>query len=113
VQRSNGAVGWASAKYLDPLGDGMVIEPPTSTDLVVQTRLTYTCGSFGRLRFVIYKGGDKADVIFGGKTYRVLRRDHLVMRYFYVGPNWVRLRGSSRLIEWRWLDGRRVDCTAS
>lgn len=112
VRRSNGAVGWASGKFLDLADDGMVVEPPPPPKPEVEARLKYSCGAAGALTVVIYKGGDKADVTIGGKTYAVTRREHLVLRYAYAAGDGARLRGGTTLVEWRWPGGNKVNCAA-
>lgn len=109
VRRANGAVGWASGKYLDPAG-GPAIVAPIAPAPEVEARLEYGCGANGTLGLVIYRGGDKADVTIGGRTYLVLRRDHLLARYSFAAGDGARLRGGPNLIEWRWPDGRKTNC---
>lgn len=107
VRRANGDVGWASAKYLDLAG---VAVPPIAPVPEVEARLGYTCGADRRLSLVIYRGGEKADVTIGGKTYLVLRRDHLVVPYSFAAGDGARLRGGPSLVEWRWPGGRKANC---
>lgn len=116
VRRANGAVGWASGKYLDLAGGGPAVQPPVVTPVTptvpdVEARLTYRCGADGTLDVAIYRGGDRAGVTIGGKTYLVLRRDHLLVRYSFAAGDGARLRGGPSLIEWRWPDGRKTNCT--
>lgn len=114
VTKSNGAKGWASARYLDLAGgdDGMVISPPVAPLPEVATQLTYRCGAAGKLVFSIRKGGKDARVTVGNKSYAVQRRDHLILRYSFAAANGARLRGDARLIEWRWPGGNKVTCSA-
>ncbi|WP_413874473.1 hypothetical protein [Albidovulum sp.] len=117
MRRANGAVGWASGRFLDLAGGGTAVRPPIVAPIApaptpdVEARLAYRCGSNGTLGLVIYRGGDRADVTIGGQTFLVLRRDHLLARYFFAAGDGARLRGGSNLIEWRWPDGRKTNCT--
>jgi hypothetical protein len=114
VRRRNGDTGWASAKFLDlgSGGGGGTVEPPSPPPgPEVEARLKYSCGSAGPLKVVIYKGGKTADVSIGGKTYLVVRKDHLVLRFSYAAGDGARLRGGTELIEWRWPGGNKVTCT--
>lgn len=111
VRRKTGDIGWASAKYLDLADDGMVIEPPKPPKPEIEARLSYSCGSAGKMTVVIYKGGKTADVSIGGKTYFVLRKEHIVLRFSYAAGDGARLRGGTELIEWRWPGGNKVTCT--
>lgn len=113
VRRKTGETGWASAKFLDLADDGMVIEPPPPPKPEVEARLNYSCGSAGRMTVVICKGGKTADVSIGGKTYLVVRKDHLVLRFSYAAGDGARLRGGTELIEWRWPGGNKVTCTGA
>jgi len=113
VRRKNGDTGWASGKFLDLADDGMVIEPPPPPKPEVEARLKYTCGSAGAMTVAIYKGGKTADVSIGGKTYLVVRKDHLVLRFSYAAGDGARLRGGTELIEWRWPGGNKVTCTGN
>lgn len=113
VRRRNGDIGWASGKFLDLADDGMVIEPPPPPKPEVEARLKYTCGSAGAMTVAIYKGGKTADVSIGGKTYLVVRKDHLVLRFSYAAGDGARLRGGTELIEWRWPGGNKVTCTGA
>lgn len=111
VRRRNGDTGWASAKFLDLVGGGVIVDPPRPPKPEVEARLKYTCGSVGPLTVVIYKGGKTADVTIGGKTYPVARKDHILLRFSYAGDDGARLRGGTELIEWRWPGGNKVTCT--
>lgn len=111
VRRANGDIGWASGRYLDLAGAGPVVVPPIGTLPDVETRLRYSCAGAQPLALVIYRGGDKADVTIAGKTYLVLKRDHLVLPYFFAAGDGARLRGGSSHVEWRWPDGRKTACT--
>ena len=115
VRRKNGDTGWASAKYLDLADDGMVIKPPPPPPPKpeVEARLSYSCGSAGKMTVVIYKGGATANVMIGGKTYFVLRKEHLLLRFSYAAGDGARLRGGTELIEWRWPGGNKVTCTGA
>lgn len=116
VRRRNGDTGWASAKFLDLAGDAVIVEPPPPPPPPkpeVEATLSYTCGSAGALKVVIYKGGKSADVTVGGKTYLVLRKDHIVLRFSYAAGDGARLRGGTELVEWRWPGGNKVTCTGN
>jgi len=111
VRRANGDVGWASAKFLELAGEGAVPVVPIAPAPDVETRLRYACSSNQRLTLVIYRGGDKANVMIGGETYLVLRREHLVLPYSFAAGDGARLRGGASMAEWRWPDGRSTHCT--
>lgn len=111
VRRKSGEVGWASAKFLDLAGDAVIVEPPPPPKPEVEVVLNYSCGSAGAMKVAIYKGGKTADVNIGGKTYMVIRKDHLVLRFSYAAGDGARLRGGTELIEWRWPGGNKVTCT--
>lgn len=116
VRRKTGDTGWASAKFLDFAGDAVIVEPPPPPPPPkpeVEATLRYSCGSAGALQVIIYKGGKTADVTIGGKTYLVLRKDHLVLRFSYAAGDGARLRGGTELIEWRWPGGNKVTCTGN
>lgn len=112
VRRSNGATGWSSARFLDLVDAGMTVKPkpPIAPKPVIETRLTYVCGSSGRMTVEIHRGGGQADVTIGGKSYRLQRRDQLVLRYSFQASDGARLRGGSDVIEWRFPSGDRVNC---
>jgi hypothetical protein len=109
VRRSNGAVGWSSARFLD-LARGTTPKPAPPAKPVIESRLTFTCGTSGRMTVEIHRGGREADVIIGRQTFRLQRRDNPVLRYFYQSSDGARLRGGNDLIEWRWPNGNRVNC---
>lgn len=119
VRRANGDVGWASGKYLDLAGAGaggghvpvVPIAPAPPPDF--EARLNYSCGADGRLALMIYRGGGKADVAIGGKTYLVLKSNHLLLPYSFAAGDGARLRGGPNMLEWRWPGGRRTNCTRS
>lgn len=114
VRRKTGDTGWASAKFLDLAGDAVIVEPPPPPPKPeVEVTLRYSCGSAGALQVIIYKGGKTADVTIGGKTYLVLRKDHLVLRFSYAAGDGARVRGGTELIEWRWPGGNKVTCTGN
>lgn len=108
VRRSNGSVGWSSARFLDLASGTAKPTPPAKP--VIETRLTYACGASGRMTIEIHRGGREADVTIGRRTFRVQRRDNLVLRYFYQNADGARLRGGTDVIEWRWPNGDRVNC---
>jgi hypothetical protein len=76
----------------------------------VQERLRFACGSSGRLTLEIYRGGRQADVTIGGQTFLVLQRPNPLFPYSFQAGDGSRLRGTANLVEWRWPDGRRVNC---
>lgn len=108
VRRATGAVGWASAKFLDLGEDQVVIQPPKPE---IATQHIYGCGSTGPLVLSIYKTGDQATVKIDGISYHVLRYDVPLMRYGYAAGDGARLRGGTKLVEWRWPNGKKVTCT--
>ncbi len=110
VRRSNGTVGWSSARFLDLAGGGAVVKPPPPAKPVIETRLTFACGASGRMVVEIHRGGREADVTIGRQTFRLQRRDNLVLRYFYQSADGARLRGGTDVIEWRWPNGDRANC---
>lgn len=110
VRRENGSVGWASAKFLQNTEDEAVIIPPKPPGPSVQERRSYTCGKTGPMTLAIYTGGKTADVSIGGVTYLVVKQEQLFMRYAFGAGDGARLRGGTNLIEWRWPDGRKVNC---
>ncbi len=112
VRRANGAVGWASGKFLDLADDGMVIEPPPPPKPEIVTQRTYSCGLIGPLVLSIYSGNVSATVKIGGTSFHVVRQEHLVLRYAYGAGDGARLRGGPNLVEWRWPNGKKVNCTA-
>lgn len=111
VRRSNGAVGWASAKFLESTDDMVIIQPQKPPGPVVEERQTYGCGKAGPMTLEIYKGRATADVTIGGVAHLVVRQAAPLMRYAYGAGDGARLRGGKNLIEWRWPDGRKVACT--
>lgn len=111
VRRANGDVGWASAKFLDLAGAAVIPVAPIAPAPDIETRLRYSCASNQRLTLVIYRGGDKANVMIGGETYFVLRQAHLVLPYSFAAGDGARLRGGAGMAEWRWPDGRKTQCT--
>lgn len=110
VRRSNGAVGWSSGRFLDLAGAGAAVTPPPPTKPAIETRLTFACGASGRMTVEIHRGGREADVTIGRQTFRLQRRDNLVLRYFYQSSDGARLRGGTEVIEWRWPNGTRANC---
>ena len=107
VRRSNGATGWASARFLDLASGGATTTPSRP---VIETRASFTCLSGGPMRVEIHRGGGQADVTIGGKTYRLQRRDASGLRYSFQSSDGAHLRGGRDLVEWRWPNGNRVNC---
>jgi uncharacterized protein YraI len=106
VRRSNGATGWASARFLDLAGGGTTAPAKP----VIETRATFTCLNGGQMRVEVHKGGGQSDVTIGGKTFRLQRRDEPTLRYSFQSRDGARLRGGRDIVEWRWPNGDRVNC---
>jgi hypothetical protein len=106
VRRSNGATGWASARFLD-IGSGGGTTAPAKP--VIETRAPFTCLNGGPMTVEIHQGGGQADVKIGGQTYR-LQRVESGLRYSFQARDGARLRGGRDLVEWRFPDGPRLNC---
>ncbi|MCX7288374.1 MAG: hypothetical protein NTW20_12685 [Rhodobacterales bacterium] len=109
VRRSNGAVGWSSARFLD-LASGAATTPPAPSRPVIESRFSYTCGASGRMTVEVHKGGGQADVTISGKTYRLQQRANAALRLSFQASDGARLRGGRDLVEWRWPNGTRINC---
>lgn len=108
VRRSNGATGWASARFLDLVSGPTT--PPVPSRPVIETRANFTCGTRGRMAVAIHRGGGQADVTIGGQTYRLARRGNPALRYSFEAADGARLLGGRDIVEWRWPNGTRVTC---
>ena len=108
VRTAKGAIGWASAKYLEP--GKMVAVPPIAEVPTVEKRLRYSCSPGGAMTVQIYRGGQSADVIIGGRPHLVLRKAHALLPYSFAAGDGARLRGTSDLAEWRWPNGQKTNC---
>jgi uncharacterized protein YgiM (DUF1202 family) len=106
VRRSNGATGWASARYLD-LASGTTTTPSRP---VIERRVTFNCLSSGRMTVEIHQGGGQADVTIARKTYRLQLRENRSLRYSFQSRDGARLLGGRDIVEWRSPDGNQEIC---
>ena len=108
VRTAKGAVGWASGKYLEV--GGHVAVPPIAELPKVERTYRFGCGGLGTMKVEVYRGGETADVTVGGTTHLVVKKPHALVPLSFAAGDGARLRGTARLVEWRWPDGSRVTC---
>jgi hypothetical protein len=109
VRRSNGTTGWSSARFLDIAGGGT---PAPSPPPVIESRASFNCLSSGRLTVEIQRGGSRADVTIGGRSYELQQRGNPGLRYSFESRQGARLLGAREFVEWRWPNGDRDVCIA-